>query len=220
MTEERRTPDSSATDDPRVSEAYRDLARERTPEHLDQAVLREATRAARPRYSRLRLWTRPAAWAAIVLLSATFLLQVSNFEPAQESAMPQVLELEERAAQREAAEPAGAVEDRTYSDAPAIEEVVVESLESASRDSEMFKHAEDMARMQQGPNEALAGSQPAALQAITVTGQRIPACDDEARATPESWLDCIRELEEVGMDEAASQERTLLTEAFPDFEAP
>ena len=110
MTEQRRTPDPGAADDPRVSDMYRTVANERTPEHLDQAVLREATRAARPRYSRLRLWTRPTAWAAIVLLSATLLLQVSQVPPPQDSVLPPVLELQDQAAKQELAEPEARVE--------------------------------------------------------------------------------------------------------------
>ena len=188
MTEERKITDAGAADDARISELYRDIARERAPEHLDKAVLREAARAAQPRYSRLRLWTRPAAWAAVVLISATLLLQVSQLQPPHDSTVP------------------------------AVEEAAIESLESAGRDDDMFRQAEDMARIQQGPNEA---PQPAALRAVAAPASRssAPACDDDERAAPETWLRCILALEEAGMDEAAERERALLKEAFPDFEA-
>jgi hypothetical protein len=211
MTEERKMTDPGAADDSRVSEIYRDIARERTPEHLDKAVLREAARAAQPRYSRLRLWTRPAAWAAVVLISATLLLQVSQLQPPQEAMMPKVPDFDD-----------GPATAAGTNDLRQAEEAVIESLESAGRDADMFRQAEDMARIQQGPNEALAAPQPTSLRAVSAKASRpaAAACDEEARAAPESWLVCIVALEEAGMNEAARRERSLLKESFPDFDTP
>lgn len=194
MTEERKTTDPGAFEESRVSELYRDIAQERAPERLDKAVLREAASAVQPRYWRLRLWTRPAAWAAIVLISGTLLLQVSHLQPPQDSAVPQVPDFDEQAAKHEL-------------------------LESADQDADLFRQAEDMARMQQGPNEA---PQPASLKAVSAEASRAPApaCDDAARASPESWRACILDLEEAGRDDDARRERALLEETFPDFEAP
>jgi hypothetical protein len=45
--------------DPHVSAAYRELADERTPEHLDHVVLNAARGAARPRWSKAIAWLRP-----------------------------------------------------------------------------------------------------------------------------------------------------------------
>ena len=64
MTEERKPVPAGQEKDDRVIRAYRELATERAPDHLDRAVLGKARAAARPRYSRLRSWTRPLAWAA------------------------------------------------------------------------------------------------------------------------------------------------------------
>lgn len=216
MSEERRTPDPGAADDPRVSDIYRDVAAERTPEHLDQAVLREAAAAARPRYWRLRLWTRPAAWAAIVLLSATLLLQVSQVQPPLGDTTPPVLELDDRSAPGESAEratrmerergDAGRAAKATGTTVPRQEQPAIEALEEAvSRDADMLMQAVD-----------IAPAAPAAASGGTPT----PACDATARAAPEHWLECIAELEDAGLAVAAEQERRLLAEAFPDFEAP
>ena len=246
MTEERKTPDPGAADDPRISDLYRDIASERAPGHLDQAVLREAGKAARPRYSRLRLWTRPAAWAAIVLLSATLLLQVSQQEVPQDHAMPQSLQLEDRAARRELAAPEadaerqrndlGSAAKATGTAAPQEKEPVAELLEEAvSQDADLLIRAEEMARMQQGPNDAPAA--PAAAPAADSIEEVVsfearayssrasadaagPSCDATARATPEDWLACIAALEDGGFTAAAEQERELLAATFPDFEAP
>ena len=62
----------------RLSGTYRELATERTPKHLDRAVLAEAASAAKPRYSRLTKWTRPVAWAATVLLSVALVLEITR----------------------------------------------------------------------------------------------------------------------------------------------
>jgi len=78
MTDERNSIDSGAETDAGVSEAYRDTTEDRTPESLNRAILDQAAKAARPRYSRLILWTRPMAWAATVMLSVAIVLQLTQ----------------------------------------------------------------------------------------------------------------------------------------------
>lgn len=69
--------------DEQVSAAYQDLAAERTPEHLDQKVLRMAKAAGgRPLYSRWVAWSRPLAWAATVALCLAITLEVTRVEDA------------------------------------------------------------------------------------------------------------------------------------------
>ena len=45
-------------------------------------------------------------------------------------------------------------------------------------------------------------------------------CDDESRATSGTWWQCIRELEQRGLSEAAERELQALLQAFPQFSAP
>lgn len=78
MTEERKPAAPGQETDDRITRAYRELATERTPVHLDRAVLGRARSAVRPRYSRLRSWTRPLAWAATVMLSVAIVLQIGD----------------------------------------------------------------------------------------------------------------------------------------------
>ncbi|MDH3337970.1 MAG: hypothetical protein OER22_14565 [Gammaproteobacteria bacterium] len=78
MTQERNTTEPGAETNARLTQTYRELAHERVPDHLDRAVLQAAAKAARPRYSRLRSWTRPMAWAATVMLSVALVLQISD----------------------------------------------------------------------------------------------------------------------------------------------
>ena len=85
MTEERYTSGPGDETDGLVSKRYRELAHERAPEHLDRAVLKAAADAARPRYSRLRSWTRPVAWAATIMLSVVLVLEISQVPAPDES---------------------------------------------------------------------------------------------------------------------------------------
>ena len=95
MTNERNTPGAGVPSDERVTGAYRDLATERTPERLDEAVLRNAERAARPAYKRSILWTRPAAWAAVVAICLAITLQVTQLPtPTDMPAATELLQLD------------------------------------------------------------------------------------------------------------------------------
>ncbi len=64
--------------DPLVSETYRELAEERTPEALNREVLRIAASEVRTRYAIARAWTRPLAWAATIGLSLVLVLQLAD----------------------------------------------------------------------------------------------------------------------------------------------
>lgn len=63
--------------DPKVTDAYQTLARERTPEHLDEKVLERAAAIQTP-YARARAWMRPAAWAATIGLSLAIVLDLTQ----------------------------------------------------------------------------------------------------------------------------------------------
>jgi hypothetical protein len=70
-----------ATDvDPQVSSHYASLADEVTPANLDQAILRDAARAARTdnRRGSFGAWFRPVAFMATVGLSLAMILDLSN----------------------------------------------------------------------------------------------------------------------------------------------
>ncbi len=55
--------------DPAVSDTYRDVATERAPASLNEAVLRNAAAHASKGYAHSMLWIRPLAYAATVVLS-------------------------------------------------------------------------------------------------------------------------------------------------------
>jgi hypothetical protein len=47
-----------------------------------------------------------------------------------------------------------------------------------------------------------------------------PACDDNARSSPETWLECIELLDKAGFVESARKQRELRADAFPDTGMP
>ena len=83
MTNERKGSDGSNEADEQVSRVYRELAVERAPERLNEAILRRASKAARPPYARSILWAKPVAWAAVVAICLAITLQVTQM-PAPE----------------------------------------------------------------------------------------------------------------------------------------
>lgn len=72
-----------------VSAAYKDLAKERTPERLDRQVLAMAAGSAkRPPYSRWISWARPVAWAATITLCLAITLELARQPEVRPSAAP------------------------------------------------------------------------------------------------------------------------------------
>jgi hypothetical protein len=241
MTEERKQ--SGAETDVLVSQTYRDLADERTPEHLDQTVLRAAAREARPRYSRIIAWTRPMAWAATVMLSIALVLEVADTPAPEADAKDDspVSSLEEPVV------PASQIAKKQGNDMRQKATAVIEqeaspqqaggreraerrsdSAELRIKNEDMLQQAEEMARLQVGedrqPSPAIsadaeqefaAGRSLASAAALSAP---VADCDEDAVATPQTWLECIVALEDAGRDDAAREQRAMLAEAFPDFD--
>lgn len=185
MTDERNTKDSGAETDAGISKAYRDTTNERTPESLSRAILDQAVKAARPRYSRLRSWTRPMAWAATAMLSVAIVLQLTQ------APIPESSSFGDSAYEMEAPAdaPVGATEEATnaipksealrstakqvapgaLSEArqrPEQSKATVAEQEQAApefdasefkaKDQDMLQRADDTARMQEGDNREAA----------------------------------------------------------------
>jgi hypothetical protein len=234
MTNERKTTDPGAEHDALVGETYREIAQERTPEHLDKSVLDAAARAARPRYSRLISWTRPVAWAATIMLSLALVLELTQ-SPVQVPADKNVTasDVAEPALKQAADAPMPQVEQSA--EAAKRERPIQDAQEVRVRDTDMLERAEEMARMQQGQNDqpaqtvpeadarapapaALAVSSKASFDSAAALAEDLTPCDASATADPESWQRCIDELEEAGLTDIAREQRALLAEAFPDFD--
>jgi len=232
-------------DNKRVSAAYKDLARERAPEHLNRNILAKAASAARkPAYSRWMTWSRPVAWAATITLCLAI-----SFELLRDPAMDVSIQANSPAA-------VPVIDERKRDDSLATdsdraqEPVVAKDKSPATEEiSPSFKPA-DM-EMQQGVAEATAESavsektslarsaskqsfdEPAparvrAEDARLMSGDALAdiaeadesSCPAETRAIASDWLDCILELEAAGLEGAAANERELLIDTFPDFKLP
>jgi len=176
--------------DKSVSETYREIANEQAPAHLDKAVLDAAAKAARPRYSRLRSWTRPAAWAATIMLSVALVLELSQTPVTQAPGIEAL--------------------------APEMDADLLQRAEDMARVRE--GQNEQPAQPVPQPKERVAS--PDASFAISTKSSLhsdVAPCDARATAEPESWLACIVELEDAGLTDLAREQRALLAETFPDF---
>lgn len=209
MTEERNQTDARA--DALVSQAYRDFADERTPEHLDRTILRAAAKAARPRYSRFIAWTRPMAWAATIMLSVALVLEVTN------SPSPGVVSVDETIGTFEVQSPEADAKDDGPADSP--EESVVPASELTKKQrSDMRQKAAAIAEQEIAPQQPEARER-AELLSDAAFSAPVTDCNQDAVATPQAWLECIVALEDADRDDAAREQRALLAEAFPDFDA-
>lgn len=228
MTSNHDKPEAGAYTDERVSRSYRDVATETAPGHLDAAVLAQAVAAGRSRYARSRAWTRPVAWAATIVLCVAVVLELTRApQPDGEMPAPEMGFAAPSPAKPEQAEPAAAPAVQApvmKTEAPQIKAAAEDARQATPaaaspldadtfrpRDTDMLQRAKETAELRSGAN----------LEARpqNLTDEAAPTCDAEATATPETWLDCIRDLEKAGLMAQAEKERRLLEAAFPDFDA-
>lgn len=209
-----------------LSRTYRELADERTPEHLNSHVLRMAAKpddSEAPKNSLQRLWTKPLAWAATIGLSLAIVLEITQIEEGLETYQ---------------AAPA--------SIAPAIigDEKRAESVndEFVPQDADIIQAAEDLASMRAGPNlqrpdvardyrdNTRAFDLPASVPAAASTtldpkmsveeqeeADTIDACLPLSRKTADDWSKCIGELRESGKNEDADREYEAFVLEYPEF---
>ncbi len=225
---------------PRVSEAYRSFSTESTPPELDRRILTMAADDVPARYWIPRMWVRPVAWAATIALSLAFVLEMSQFadEPAAMTDSDVAETLEERVMSDEAAAKSkdeSAIRQRLEkrTDAPALMKVAAppaqsapapatagatamenasESLDSEADDMSFLREAEEQARMRSEP--ARRGA------AFAEKKEQSTDCDEDARASAETWYECVITLRGAGHAEAARQEFDTLLSEFPDFHEP
>lgn len=199
MTEERNQP--GAETDVLVSQAYRDIADERTPEHLDRTILRAAAKEARPRYSRSIAWTRPMAWAATITLSVALVLEVTD------TPSPGVASFDETTSTFEVPSPEADATDDGPVDSP--EESVVPASEFAKKQSnDMRQKAAPVAEQEVSPQ------QPAARE----RAERLPDSAD-FRIKNEDMLQQAEELARAKVGENRQPSPAVSAETEQKFEA-
>jgi hypothetical protein len=225
--------------DPRVSAAYKEVADERTPDHLDHVILNAARAAAKPRWNKAIAWLRPAAWVATIGVCLAIVIEISllpeqeqvEFDsPPQAAAPAETPSPESRRLEKrlETTRPQAIGAQKLEAQKP--EPVKASDLPGRADDADAapdtressFEEAETRARQGaisdvESPASLLSTS-PAANLAQEVATERY--CDQTETADPNTWLECILELERQGLYDAARQERALLAEAFPPPELP
>jgi hypothetical protein len=233
--------------DEEVRHAYRDIASERTPDALNKAVLRQAREAVRPGYARSRAWTRPVAWAATVALCVAVVLEVARlpetaFAPVVERSVEQPLPDEAAAPAARQAEKMEALELRRFvpTNAKDGEQTLVPATvqKRIAAEDAVADHQPSAVEMPPGESQGAASlaapvQQDSAvveyrrgsLQQQDATGDLAlfdssEPCPPEMRTKPEDWAACIEALENAGLDDAASEQKRRLLEAFPDFDLP
>ena len=241
MTEKRNQ--SGAETDVLVSQAYRDLADERTPERLDRTILRAAAKEARPRYSRFIAWTRPMAWAATVMLSVALVLEVTDTPSPEADAMDDspvdslgesvvpASEIPKKQSNDMRQKAAAVAEQEISQQQPAERERAERRSDTAEfkiKNEDMLQQAEELARVQAGEDKQPSPAVSADAEQEFAAGRSLAStaafaapvadCDEDAVATPQTWLECIVALEDAGRDGAAHEQRAMLAEAFPDFD--
>ncbi len=168
------------------------------------------------------------AWAATVILSVALVLEVARVPESTP------LDYEDTAVDFEAASEADAEVPRKQHSVRGDQvgkreltapEAAVDEFKVPDKD--MLRQAEDLARMRSGQNRETAVPGTAEGETAAPALERIstlssvaasPTCDEAATASPETWLECIREMEAVGFAAEAQEQRELLREAFPEFE--
>ena len=214
-----------------VSAAYRDLAQEKTPAHLDDNVLRKAARhKARAPYMRSISWTRPLAWVASIALCLAITLEVLRTSPSVDQpprllsspALPAANAPAPEAATSIAAPPtveaeqdAAALYTREDRDQSAAADSIASDVEIKSADPR--QQLEGIVPLQSSPKRRVAEERMADM--ASAQGPRAH-CSAEVRAEPSTWLECVEAFQENGESEAAEYELELLMEAFPDFIVP
>ena len=185
---------STTQEEPRdqlVSDTYRDMAVERTPEALDRTILDTAGRQARGAGSSPWRFTgyRRVALVATIGLSLALVLELSRMT---------------------------AIDSPPLDDLPAVP---VDIFEAAGEQTatEIERLGTGMSSsVPPAPAEAL----PAATEAEPSLLPAEEQCGEDDRATPSQWWACIEGLEQRGLTASAERELRELLQTYPAFSIP
>ncbi len=243
MTKERDREDT----DTLVSETYRELPALRTPEHLNQSILRMAEKKGRGRTDFLfAAWVKPVTLAATIALSLAIVLELSEVPvasvapevapAAREEPVPQETDRLDQGDARARSKlqrvptPARA----NYSppaDKGLLEELVLEDTDPVKREAkgklESFATAPPAPVLPAARKRAADmpdSNQPAAKSTIGFTmeigeSELSAACDERARQSADSWLACIDQLRESGATLDAEREYEAFMLEYPTVSA-
>jgi len=230
MTNERDKADMDA----RVSEAYRELSAPRVPDHLNQTILRMAAKQSPGKLNSLfAKWMKPVTVTATIALSLAIVLELtempttaiqmeavpaieSQAESVREEFTPQETDSLDRAegrarSQFEQSSMPVREDEPAPADALILEELVLKDtdlVKSQAKDKiDSFAASPSAAALPAA--RKLAADMPDANQPATAT------CDEKARQSAETWLDCIDKLRESGFSLDADREYEAFILEYP-----
>jgi hypothetical protein len=212
-----------------VSDAYREMASERAPEHLNQAILRQAAAGRTPaflgRFSSAA-WMKPLAWTVTIALSLAIVLELSeiqtvtapepatsNLTPASNPAIPP--------GASELPDTADTARDPIGTDRREIRRDDAVASPSAPTHNDKVNLAAP------APSQEFTKIQPSALpdareraQSIAVPmSQKATAaaagCDEATRESPDAWKECIQSLRDAGRIDLADREYEAFEARYP-----
>jgi hypothetical protein len=217
-----------------VSDTYRELSQEQTPEQLNQAILQMAAAAntrGGARGALFSAWMKPVAAAATIGLTLAIVLELTEVPSAieQQSIAPGVVIEDEPLAEIDLSEvkskgtlnaftpslnaftpsaPGGVLPAAKTTDAGsviALEESAVENIAQKERAARS---------MASDSSTSFAVSSDLAAEPKK-DSDTADACDALARQSAKSWLTCIEELRDSGANELADLEYRALINEYP-----
>jgi len=214
------------TDDPKISQRYRELPREEPPRHVDEAILAAARRAVVSRPAPLvvpsgrRRWYFPLAAAAIIVLAVAVTIHVERqeldaevFEAVTSPKAPP----EEKVAQPE--RPAEPASPRVFAPDPKPQRQVEPPAPQAEQSRQQAPAAVPQAKPEASKREALMREEArarASREPDTVSGA-LGARLSSTYASPEQWLQGIADLRRQGRHDEADKALAEFRRTYPDY---
>jgi len=213
------------SDDPKLSQRYRELPREEPPRALDEAILAASRRAVEARPAPLvaptgrRRWYFPVAAAAVIVLAVAVVAHVDREKPDAELATspasvpepsPPAAAAEESKAEApkqpaKRARPQFAPDPRADSAAPAA----VAPAPAAPPAAEARRERDASDRLSRAQVQSAPASAQGALSSSTTLAR--------SAASPEQWLQGIADLRRQGRHDEADRELAQFRKRYPDY---
>jgi len=214
------------SDDPKLSQRYRELPREEPPRALDEAILAASRRAVGR-----RRWYFPVAAAAVIVLAVAVVTHIDREQPDSEVVAPPAKVLETPPPPPVVEQPRA--EAPQAAQKPARPQFAPDPQADSGRRSDAARAPAAGPAAREEQNDVAASRAPAAAEArrdreadslARMQAQRAPA-SQAARASalagaapsPEQWLQGIVDLRRQGRHEEADRELAEFRKRYPDY---